>query len=338
MYPLHPITGDYADFTEPETAAFRESLRNHGLMVPIVIWHDQIVDGRHRARFCEELGIELRPDDVTDRCKTEDEMIAYVRALNEHRRANTKPLTTAEKRVRIEAALKANPELSNRQIAEKVGASHPTVAEVREQMEATGKITSSESTIGKDGKSRKPPAPKPRPRATPKPPVEPPEDVEQSAPEHSEAIAAYSEPPQDVDQPSPSNIDPTEPTGDQQPADISPNKAPPAAPASRPSLNNLLSLCRDHCREAAGRLSGEDRERFFIAMIGYLTRLKVALAARDEEAITPAVESPGIAAKSETATATVPVRGAADDDLAIPGFLRRKSVDVATSAASISKN
>jgi hypothetical protein len=37
MYPLYPITGDYADFTEPEIAAFRESLRNHGLMVPIVI-------------------------------------------------------------------------------------------------------------------------------------------------------------------------------------------------------------------------------------------------------------------------------------------------------------
>ena len=47
---------------------------------------------------------------------------------------------------------------------------HPKVAEVREQMEATGKITSSESTIGKDGKSRKPPAPKSRPSApAPKP-------------------------------------------------------------------------------------------------------------------------------------------------------------------------
>jgi hypothetical protein len=78
-----------------------------------------------------------------------------------------------------------------------VGASHPTVAEVREHMEATGKIASSESTIGKDGKSRKPRAPKPRspaPAPPPKRPVEPPEDVEQSAPEHRQAIAADSEP------------------------------------------------------------------------------------------------------------------------------------------------
>jgi hypothetical protein len=173
MFPLHPITGDYADFTEAELSAFRENLRNHGLIVPIVVWRAQTVDGRHRKKLCGELGIELRIDDITDKCKTEEEMIAYVRAMNEHRRANTKPLTTAQKRERIEAALKANPELANRPIAEKLGVDHKTVAEARDRLKATGEIPQLNNTIGKDGKSRKPPAPKSKlnPKRAPEPPV-----------------------------------------------------------------------------------------------------------------------------------------------------------------------
>jgi ParB-like chromosome segregation protein Spo0J len=71
---------------------------SHGLVVPVVVWRNQIVDGRHRAKLCQELGIELRTNDITKQCSTEAEMIARVRAFNEHRRTNTKPLKTAEKR------------------------------------------------------------------------------------------------------------------------------------------------------------------------------------------------------------------------------------------------
>jgi hypothetical protein len=46
-----------------------------------------VVDGRHRVRLCHELGIGLRRDDISDQCATEDEMRAYVRVLNQHRRA-----------------------------------------------------------------------------------------------------------------------------------------------------------------------------------------------------------------------------------------------------------
>jgi len=64
-------------------------------------------------------------------------MRAYVKALNQYRRANTKPLTTAEKRARIEEALKADPERSDVVIAKEVGAnpsdrgSHTTRARSR---------------------------------------------------------------------------------------------------------------------------------------------------------------------------------------------------------------
>src|SRR6266550_2885343 len=92
-YPLHPITDDYADFTEEELTALRKSLRERGLVVPIVIWRNQTVDGKHRTKLCKEEGITLRYRDITKQCPTEDDMRAYVKALNEHRRANTKPLT-----------------------------------------------------------------------------------------------------------------------------------------------------------------------------------------------------------------------------------------------------
>src|SRR5215831_21105040 len=111
-YPLHPITEDYADFTDQELAALRESLKVNGQLVEVVIWNGQIVDGRHRAKLCRELGLKIKYHDIG--ATTEDKMREIVRALNEHRRARTTALTTAEKQARIGAALKANPQLSNR--------------------------------------------------------------------------------------------------------------------------------------------------------------------------------------------------------------------------------
>jgi hypothetical protein len=166
-YPLHPITRDYDDLTDEETAALRESLRAVGQLVEVVIWKGQIVDGRHRAKLCKELGHKLKYHDIGD--VPEDEMRRVVRALNEHRRARTTPLTNEEKRQRTVVALTINPKWSNRKIAEMVGVSHTFVAEVREQLVSTGNVASSEKTVGKDGKSRSTPA---KPEPPPLPDVE----------------------------------------------------------------------------------------------------------------------------------------------------------------------
>jgi DNA-binding Lrp family transcriptional regulator len=94
-------------------------------------------------------------------------MRAHVRALNEHRRANTKPLTTAEKEARIEAALKADPERSDRAIAEEVGASQPTVGGKRKKLQDEGVIKSitpsnRKSKSGKKGEGQRRAPPKPK--------------------------------------------------------------------------------------------------------------------------------------------------------------------------------
>jgi hypothetical protein len=158
--PFHPIVTDYADLTDAELGTLRESLLYHGLCVPVVIWRGQVVDGRNRVTLCGELGIEVRYDDITDRCPTEDEMRAYVRVLNEHRRANTRPLTTAEKQARIEAALKVDPVRSDRAIARETGVSHTTVRENRQRLEDKGVVDSStpsdrKSTTGKKGEGQR---------------------------------------------------------------------------------------------------------------------------------------------------------------------------------------
>jgi hypothetical protein len=82
----------------------------------------------------------------------------FVLSANIHRRH----LTVEEKRDLIANVLKATPEKSNRQIAEMVKASHPTVAKVRREEEATGNVLPVEKTIGGDGKARKKPAKKQR--------------------------------------------------------------------------------------------------------------------------------------------------------------------------------
>jgi len=138
-YPLHPVCADYADFTGAEADAMRESLRKLGrLVTPIALWRDQIVDGRHREMFCRELGIDLRYDDLTDRCPTEEAMRAHVAALNEHRRARTTPLTIKEKRTKVDAALKADPKRSDRAIDEATGTSDPFVAKRRKKLSKKG--------------------------------------------------------------------------------------------------------------------------------------------------------------------------------------------------------
>jgi hypothetical protein len=99
--------------------------------------------------------------------------IAYVASLNLHRRH----LTAEQKRKIVARLLAANPEKSDRAIAETVKVDHKTVGAVRAEKEAAGEIPQSKERTGADGKKRKPPkkvktAPLPPP--PPLPPSAPP--------------------------------------------------------------------------------------------------------------------------------------------------------------------
>ena len=140
-YELHPITGEYADLTEPEVNALRASLTETGQCIPIVIWKNQIVDGRHRKKLCDELRILPKYYDISQICPTEEKMRRYVAGLNEHRRSRITPLTSEEKRAKAAAAIEANPERSDVAIAEDLGdVSRPTVYRVRKKLEESGVV------------------------------------------------------------------------------------------------------------------------------------------------------------------------------------------------------
>jgi len=149
-----------------------------------------LVDGRNRiaARERQPHG------DLEDKCPTVEEMFclgdyhfgdamqgdatllwgdtdpyAYVISANIHRRHLT---VKKRKQLAIDLA-KAKPEMSNRQIAEQVKLSHPTVAKVRAEAEATGDVekvsTSRTDTKGRQQPAHKPAMPKPKPAVEPSP-------------------------------------------------------------------------------------------------------------------------------------------------------------------------
>src|SRR5262249_22771306 len=147
---------DYTDFTPSEYAAFRENIRSNGQRVPAVVWFGALVDGRHRAKACAELGFELKVIDITAQCPTEADMRRYVARLNSHRRSRTIPLTNEEKRQRVEAALKGDPAPSDRAIGQEVGVHHETVAAARKRVADSATPESErKSCTGKKGEGAK---------------------------------------------------------------------------------------------------------------------------------------------------------------------------------------
>jgi hypothetical protein len=292
---LHPITGDYADFTEAEQKELRESLRKHGLVVPIVVWRKQIVDGRHRARLCQELGIELRTNDISKQCSTEAEMIARVRAFNEHRRANTKPLRAAEKQARIDAALKASPERSNRQIAEGLGVDHKTVGAAREELKATGEIPQLDKHVGKDGKSRKPKPARSNKKRKPPPGIEEPSDVAQPELPFKPAPEPVSQPlerPQEPKSSEPISLAPeVEPARPNQPVEAAPTPDPWADRRAlfRDSIRGLRELQDDFAPLIATMPSGEaDEAKDVVFALSAALHAAIDRATPVEEPMSPA--------------------------------------------------
>ena len=63
-------------------------------------------------------------------------------------------LTSEQKRGLIREQLKATPEQSDRQIAQALGVSHPTVSAQRFDMEESGELEKFTSSIGAYGKER----------------------------------------------------------------------------------------------------------------------------------------------------------------------------------------
>jgi hypothetical protein len=117
--PMPPLTAD-------EYAALRDDNAARGVLVPITVdQHGRLLDGHHRRRIANELGVkcptEVRP--VAD----DDEAWDLALTLN----ANRRHLSREQKRELVRAEIARRPGDSDRAIARRVGCSPSTVGAVR---------------------------------------------------------------------------------------------------------------------------------------------------------------------------------------------------------------
>ena len=144
------------ELTPEEYAELKADIAERGVMIPIE-YDEQgnVLDGYHRLKICEELGIKDYPR-VIRAGMTEAEKLTHARKLNIARRH----LTSGQKRELIRDQLKATPEQSDRQIAQALGVHHTTVATQRKELEGSGdvaKLATSIDTLGREQpRTRKP--------------------------------------------------------------------------------------------------------------------------------------------------------------------------------------
>ena len=155
-----------------EYQELRDDIADRGVIEPIhVDEHGVVIDGHHRKRIADDLGIEcpaIVHDDLDDAGKRS---LAFT--LNLKRRH----LNREQRRALIAESLRADPGLSNREHARRTGADHKTVQAVREESESTGEIPQSETRVSGDGRVR--PASQP---SRPEPEPEPESDDEEDTP------------------------------------------------------------------------------------------------------------------------------------------------------------
>ena len=79
--PFHPLANIFPLLEGAGYAAFVEDIRKHGLLDPVVVFEDKLLDGRNRQRACLETDQPLRTVQFTG-----DDPLAYVISVNLHRR------------------------------------------------------------------------------------------------------------------------------------------------------------------------------------------------------------------------------------------------------------
>jgi ParB-like chromosome segregation protein Spo0J len=151
---------------DPETLErIESSIREYGFrkcFKILVDQHGRILDGRHRLKVFEKLGIEVTRD-MKERVEVADDREAIAVALAANRTSSWKPselrklkerlatagiedknfgrvLSAEAKRALIKAELLLDASRSNRQIAEALAVDHKTVQPIRKALENSGEI------------------------------------------------------------------------------------------------------------------------------------------------------------------------------------------------------
>ena len=131
-----------------EYEELKEDIVARGVMVPIESDEQgNILDGHHRLRICQELGITNYPK-VIRAGMNDSEKRLHARKLNLARRH----MTQEQRRELIREQLAETPKKSDRQIAAELGVDNKTVGTQRKVMETAEEIPQLDTSVGADGK------------------------------------------------------------------------------------------------------------------------------------------------------------------------------------------
>ena len=114
-YTVHPAANFFPLLGKKEHAELVESIKTHGVTVPIIMDGSVLIDGRNRMNACEELGIKP-PVEAFDSKKHGADIPGYIIAQNVSRRH-----LTEDQRVAIVAKIRA-PKLAEESAASKKAA------------------------------------------------------------------------------------------------------------------------------------------------------------------------------------------------------------------------
>jgi len=138
-YSQHPLS---SSFPAMESEAFRalvDDIRTHGQRDIATLCDGMVIDGWHRFKACEELGIPCRFEEFSG-----IDAVAFVRSKNQHRRHYSKSqqaaievsLTTWAESHRPNKGEPSSPFSTNKEIAERAGTTERTIQQAKRAHEA----------------------------------------------------------------------------------------------------------------------------------------------------------------------------------------------------------
>jgi site-specific DNA-methyltransferase (adenine-specific) len=135
---------------EEEFQSLKSSIKETTVEVPIIVdQDDEIIDGFHRQKACDELGV-FCPREVRH-FESDAQRFEVILNLNCRRRQ----LNREQKRKLIEVYLIRDPQIADNFLGELIGVSKNTVSDVRRKLESTCQIDKFMKLRGKDGKVRR---------------------------------------------------------------------------------------------------------------------------------------------------------------------------------------
>ncbi len=81
-YPLDPCVELFPAMNSDEFNALKQSIQRNGQSEPILLFRGKVVDGRHRLKACQELGIEPKVETLSVKTYEQAKSMAFARNIN----------------------------------------------------------------------------------------------------------------------------------------------------------------------------------------------------------------------------------------------------------------